>query len=58
MHILSPPLPALVHGKYFILFFGYKFAYSKYKVTDLLKAFLGNGSVNMFQRETMEAVSQ
>jgi hypothetical protein len=27
-------------------------------VTDLLKAFLGNGSVNTFQRATMEAVSQ
>jgi hypothetical protein len=27
-------------------------------VTDLLKAFLGNGSVNTFQRATMEDVSQ
>jgi hypothetical protein len=27
-------------------------------VTDLLKAFLGNGSVNMFQRATVEDVSQ
>jgi hypothetical protein len=27
-------------------------------VTDLLKAFLGSGSVNTFQRETMETVSQ
>jgi hypothetical protein len=27
-------------------------------VTDLLKAFLDNGSVNTFQRATMEAVSQ
>jgi hypothetical protein len=26
--------------------------------TDLLKAFLGNGSVNTFQRATMEAMSQ
>jgi hypothetical protein len=29
-----------------------------YVVTDLLEAFLGNGSVNTFQRVTMEAVSQ
>jgi hypothetical protein len=27
-------------------------------VTDLRKAFLGNGSVNTFQRSTMEDVSQ
>jgi hypothetical protein len=27
-------------------------------VTDLLKAFLGDGSVNTFQRATMEAVFQ
>jgi hypothetical protein len=27
-------------------------------VTDLLKAFLGNGSVNTFQHATMENVSQ
>lgn len=27
-------------------------------VTDLLKAFLGNGSVNMIQRATIEDVSQ
>jgi hypothetical protein len=27
-------------------------------VMDLLKAFLGNSSVNMFQRATMEDVSQ
>jgi hypothetical protein len=27
-------------------------------VTDLLKALLGNGSVNTFQRATMETVSQ
>jgi hypothetical protein len=27
-------------------------------VTDLLKAFLSNGSVNTFERATMEAVSQ
>jgi hypothetical protein len=27
-------------------------------VTDLLKAFLGNGSVNTFKRLTMEDVSQ
>jgi hypothetical protein len=27
-------------------------------VTDLLKAFLGNGSVNTFQRATMEDASQ
>jgi hypothetical protein len=30
----------------------------KYIVTDLLKAFLGNGSVNRFQRATMGTVSQ
>jgi hypothetical protein len=27
-------------------------------VTDLIKAFLGNGSVNTFQRATVEDVSQ
>jgi hypothetical protein len=30
----------------------------QYIVTDLLKALLGNGSVNTFQRATMEIVSQ
>jgi hypothetical protein len=33
-------------------------ALRKYTVTDLLKAFLGKGSVNNFQRATMEDVSQ
>jgi hypothetical protein len=28
-----------------------------YNVTDLLEDFLGNGSLNMFQRALMEAVS-
>jgi hypothetical protein len=31
---------------------------SELSVTDSLKAFLGNGSVNTFQRATMETVSQ
>lgn len=30
----------------------------KILLTDLLKAFLGNGSVNIFQHATMEALSQ
>jgi hypothetical protein len=34
------------------------FTVNVYIVTSLLKAFLGNGSVNMFQRATMEVVSQ
>jgi hypothetical protein len=31
---------------------------NKNTATDLLKAFVGNGWVNTFQRATMEAVSQ
>jgi hypothetical protein len=31
---------------------------TKYSVTDSLKAFLGNGSVNTFERATVEYVSQ
>jgi hypothetical protein len=34
------------------------FAVNVYIVTDLLKAFLGDGSVNMIQRATVEDVSQ
>jgi hypothetical protein len=61
VHIAFVAIIQCVPGGKVNIMGGHIIGHSKQKVyivTDLLKAFLGSGSVNTFQRATMETVSQ